>query len=209
MGQDAGRPGTVLEEAAAVFFSGDPEPDGVPLQRDGAVAYDAIKAESRYMQHFGRIQLHLHTVLGGIGVNQLSRRITVHVHVVRQQRVEAHDAVLAGPDDLTVGVTPQEQVGHHGLAHDEGGHFLVGFIMQEPVQRMICRFPAAAVCFLIDGQRQGGDGLRDDPYTSVYCRNLDRGLWVDGLAGPAGAEVKGRRSGHGVLRSIAGPEQEG
>ena len=84
MRQDAAGPRAVLEELAAVLLRGDAQPNGRLLQRDGAVAHDAVKAETGDVQHILRIQL-LHAAFAGrIGVGQLALRIPIHRHVVGQ-----------------------------------------------------------------------------------------------------------------------------
>ena len=50
--QDTGRPGTIGEELAAIFFGRDAKADGVFLQRNGTVADDAVEAQTGDVQDF-------------------------------------------------------------------------------------------------------------------------------------------------------------
>ena len=75
------------ESSALVFFGRDSKADGVPLQRDGAVADDSVKAQSRDMQHILRLQLHLLTVLVRIGVDEIPLAVPINIHMIRQKWV--------------------------------------------------------------------------------------------------------------------------
>ena len=83
--------------------------------------------------------------IGVVDVVQLAAFISVHFDILRQQRIQPQHGVFAIPDDLCVGIAPEEQVGHQGLPENESRHFRVGLSVQNLVQRMIPRFFLVAV----------------------------------------------------------------
>ena len=84
--------------------------------------------------------------IGVVDVVQLAAFIAIHFDVFRQQRIQTQHCVLAIPDDLCVGIAPQEQMGHQGLPKHKGRHFRVGLSVQDLVQRMIsCLFLVAVL----------------------------------------------------------------
>ena len=102
MHQDAGGPGTVGKDLTAVFFDGKSQADCALFKRDGAIADHAVKAQPGNVRHLEWIQVHRPAVAGGVGVRQVALAVTIHINVVGQQRVQPHDAILAGADDLAV-----------------------------------------------------------------------------------------------------------
>ena len=66
--QDAAGASAILEKGAAVFLGGDSQADGVFLQRDGAVAHDAVKAQAGDVQHVLRSQMYCAALRGGVGI---------------------------------------------------------------------------------------------------------------------------------------------
>ena len=73
-----------------------------------------------------------------IDVEDLSFLVPVDFHVLREQRIEAKDAVLSIPDDLCVTVSPQEQMRHHDFPEGETRHLRIRLPVQQLIQRMIC-----------------------------------------------------------------------
>ena len=113
MRQDTGRPGTVGEELAAVFLGRDAEADGVFLQRDGTVADTAVEAQTGDVQDVLRLDHHGLAVAGGIGVRQVALAVPIHIHVIREQRIQADHRVLSAADDLAVAVSVEKKVCQH------------------------------------------------------------------------------------------------
>ena len=84
--------------------------------------------------------------IGVVDVVQLAAFIAIHFDVFRQQRIQTQHCVLAIPDDLCVGIAPQEQMGHQGLPKHKGRHFRIRLSVQDLVQRMIsCLFLVAVL----------------------------------------------------------------
>ena len=173
----------IFEEGAAVFLGGDAQTDGVLFQRDGTVTHDAVKAQTRNVQHIRGLQRDRIALRGRVGVDKRAcLAIPVHLHAVREQRVQAGNVVLARADDLAVGIAPQQQMAEHDLAQDEGGHLGVRLIVEDSVQRMICRLLTAGFGLLIDRQRQGRDGFSDHTHAGIDRGHLHGVLGVDRFA---------------------------
>ena len=99
----------VGKELAAILLRGDPQADGIFLDGNRAVAHDPVKAQAGDVEHILRAQPHRFTLGGGIRIGQLPRAvIPIHLHVVRQQRVQSDDLPASAANDLTVRVAPQQ-----------------------------------------------------------------------------------------------------
>lgn len=142
MRQDAAGACAVGKELASVLLSGDTQTDSRLFKGNGTVAHDAVKAESGNVEHIPRFKPPAFAVAGCIGVCQKASGIAVNFHLVRQKRIQTVDLVSAGADDLAVGIAVQQQMRQHRFPQDERGHFLVGLIVDQPVQRMFRRFSA-------------------------------------------------------------------
>ena len=59
--------------------------------------------------------------------------IPVHRHAVWHQRIEGNNLALAVTDDLRVGIAPQKQMRHQGLAENETRHLRVWLVVQKEV----------------------------------------------------------------------------
>src|SRR5699024_5060903 len=70
--QYAGGHRAIAEKLRAVFFGGDTQPDRTLLQRDGAVAHDAVKAEAGDVQDVRGVEAYHAALAGGIGIGQLA-----------------------------------------------------------------------------------------------------------------------------------------
>ena len=198
--QHAGGHRAVAEEFRAVLLSSNAQPNGALLQRDGAVAHDAVETEAGDVQNVRGVEAHHAAFAGGVGVGQLAPAVAVDLHVVGQQRIQTDNAIAPSADNLGIGISPQEQMGKHRFTPDEGGHFRVGFVVQKMLQRMFQRLDAALVCSLKHIERQAGHGLSDDAYTGVNGGDLNGRARGDALAGHAAAKVKRWCGGDGVLR---------
>ena len=78
----------------------------------------------------------------------------------------------------------------HGLTPDEGGHLLVGLVMQQTVQRVLCGLSAAIIGNLVRMHRQTGDSFGDNADTGVHSRDLYGRGRRDRLTRGVGAEVE-------------------
>ena len=118
--------------------------------------------------------------IGVVDVVQFSAFIAIHFDVFRQQRIQTQYRVLSIPDDLCVGIAPEEQMGHQGLPEDESRHLRVRLPIQDFVQRMIpCLFLVAVVIrHPIQMQRQGRNGLCQQSNTGIHGRDLHGGFFV-------------------------------
>jgi hypothetical protein len=76
--------------------------------------------------------------------------IPVDCHTVWHERIQSHDLTFAVPDDLRIGISPEEQVGHERFPENKGRHLGIRLIMQEHIQRMFdsLRFSAAFAIFV-------------------------------------------------------------
>ena len=209
MRKHAGGSGTILEELAAVLLGGDAKANGVLFKRYRAVSDNAIKAQAGNVQHILRLELDGLAFRGGVGVCENPFTVPVHRHVIRQERIQPDDAVAPGTDDLAVAVAPQKQVGEHGFPPDEGGHFGVGFIMEQSLNRVFRGLGAAVVGVFVHVELLAGDGFCDDADAVIDRGQLHSGLCGDRLARTAGAKIKGGRSTDGVLRLVTGTEPAG
>ena len=106
----------------------------------------------------------------------------------------------------TGNVAPQQQVRQHGLAPDEGGHLLVGLVMQQTVRRVLCGLSAAIIGNLVHMHRQTGDGTGNHADAGIHSRGLHSRGWRDRLTGGAGAEVERRRGADCITGLISCPE---
>jgi hypothetical protein len=76
--------------------------------------------------------------------------IAVDRHTVWHERIESHDLAFAVPDDLRVGISPEEQVRHERFPENKGRHLRIRLIMQEHIQRMFdSLFLAAAFAIFV------------------------------------------------------------
>ena len=200
MSQDTAGSCAVGEELAAVFLGGKAETDGVLFQRNGAVAHDSVEAQSGNVQHVLRAQAHHLALAGGVVVDELSTVVPVHLHLIRQQRIQPQNVAAPVAQDLAVGVAVNQEMGEHDLPQDEAGHLGVRLVVQDAVQRMLRRLDAALALILIYVQGQAGDGLGDDAHTGIDRAHLDGGGRRDGFAGRAGAEIEGGSGADAVRR---------
>lgn len=79
---------------------------------------------------------------------------------------------------------------NHGLTPDEGGHLLVGLVMQQTVQRVLCGLSAAIIGNLVRMHWQTGDSFGDNADTGVHSRDLYGRGRRDRLTRGVGAEVE-------------------
>ena len=86
--------------------------------------------------------------------------VPVNRHAVWHKGIESNDLTLAVPDHLSVGVTPQEQVGHERLPEDEGSHLRIRLIVKQEVQRMVEGFFLPAILVIpVQVERQACDSF--------------------------------------------------
>ena len=96
----------------------------------------------------------------------------------------------------------------HGFPPDETGHFGIGFIVKNAVQRVVYGLLTAGLILLENGERQTGHGLRNDPDAGVNSGHLNSRSRVDRLAGTADAEGKSGGRADGVSGLIPCTEQK-
>ena len=124
------------------------------------------------MQHLAWIKRPRFTVAGGVGVSQVALAVPVHLHVIRQQRIQAVDLRAACADDLAVAVPIEQQMRQHGFPPDKRGHLQIRLVVDQAVQRMFDGLPAAFIRGFIHMERQAGDGFGDHAHAGVNGRNL-------------------------------------
>ena len=152
------------------------------------------------MQHVLGAQAHHLALAGGVVVEELSAVIPVHLHLIRQQRIQPQNVAAPVTQDLAVGVAVDQQVGEHDLPQDEAGHLGIGLVVQNAVQRMLRRLDAAFALILIYVQGQAGDGFRNDAHAGVDRAHLNGGGCRDRFSGRAGAEIEGGGGADAVRR---------
>ena len=207
MGQDAGRCSAISEKLPAEFLSGYGQPDRVSLHSDGGISHDAVEPQTRDVKHIFRAEFYLLAVGGRIGIGELPLVIPVHFHPIRQKGIQPHDVSAAGPKNLAVGIAPQKQVGEHGFPPDAAGHFRIGFVMQDAVERVIQCFLTSVFILLEDGERERGDCFRDHAHAGVHSGHLNGRAGVDALSGTGHTKGKCRGSTDRVFRLIPGAKQ--
>ena len=159
------------------------------------------------MQHLAWIKRPGLAVAGGVGIGQVALAVPVHLHVIRQQRIQAVDLRAACADDLAVAVPIEQQMRQHGLPPDKRGHLQIRLVVDQAVQRMFDGLPAAFIRGFIHMEGQAGDGFGDHAHAGVNGRNLNGRAGADRLAGTAHTEVKAGRGGYGVLGLVPRPKQ--
>lgn len=63
--------------------------------------------------------------------------IPIHGHAIRHQRIQRNDLTFPVSDNLSVGIAPEEQVGHESFPKHKGTHFRIRLIVEKMVQRVI------------------------------------------------------------------------
>ena len=197
--QHTTRCGTVGEEFRAILLTGNRHADSILCHSDGAVANQAIEAESGDMQHIRRLKrygelLVLDSFVRAtiIGVVQTAVFVSVHGHLIRHQRVQSYDLIFAVANDLCISVTPEEQMCHERFAEHERAHLRVWLIVEQAVERMVERHCfATAVRVFIKVQRQSCDSFRQDADAGIHGGHLHGRAFRYRLAGCRAAHEKG------------------
>ena len=114
---------------------------------------------------------------------------------------------FSAPDDLTIGVAPQEQVTERRFPPDKAGHLRVGLVVEQAVQRMIHGLLTAVGGGFIHAHRKAGDGFRDHANAGVHRGHLHGVLGIHRLAGSGRAEEERRRRGYCVAGLVPGTEE--
>ena len=199
--QDAAGLRAVAKEAAAVFLHSQRGAEAVLHHGDGREAYQTVEAKPWDMENLIRpeedVLVPLARLLVGVCVVDVvdaAVLVPVDLHVLRQQRVQRHDAVPAVPDDLGVCVAVQEQVRHQRLEEGEARHLRVRLAVQQLIQRMLRGADLVApggVGVFVEVQREPRHRLCQQTDTGVNRGNLHGGFLVDGFAGVSLAENEG------------------
>ena len=214
--QHAARSRAVGKELRPIFLTGNRHADGVLRHSDGGIAHQPVKAKPWDVQHIGRMQPDktafdrrcvIHA--DGVFVIKLSLAVAIHCHPVRHQRIEGNNLALAVPDNLGIGVAPQEQMRHERFPEHEGTHLRVWLVMQEQIQRMVNGFLLAAVLLVtVEVQRQTCHRFRQDADTGIHRRHLHGRPLINPLARSASSKEKAVGAAHGaVLGLIPGTEK--
>lgn len=136
---------------------------------NGREADQPVKAKAGDMEDFIGTEVDILPVfpwhfirVGVINIIEVPRLIPVYLRIFREQRIQPQYGVLPIPDDLRIGVAPQEQVGHHSLPEGKAGHFRVWFPVEDFIKWMIQRLflRISIACISVQVQRQARHGLR-------------------------------------------------
>ena len=80
-------------------------------------------------------------------------------------------------------------MGDHHFPEDKAGHLRVRLIVEQEIKGMIfCPDPVAVLAFLIEMERQAGNGLCKDSHTGIHSGHLHCGAFIDCLPGSALSE---------------------
>ena len=139
-----------------------------------------------------------------VDIVKLATLISIHFDILRQKRIQTQHRVLAIPNNLCIGVAPEEQVGHQCLPEDKGCHLRVGLPIQNLVQRMIpCLFLVAVIVrHTVEMQRQCCNGLCQQTDTGIYGRDLHGGFFIHLLPGIGTTKHKGLPGIADVIRDL-------
>ena len=92
--------------------------------------------------------------IGSLGpeilIIDVSILIPVYGHAIWHQGIQGCDLSLSIPDNLHIGITPQEKVCEERLPEGIGRHLLVRFTVKKKVQRMICCLYLAAILLFVE-----------------------------------------------------------
>ena len=86
-----------------------------------------------------------------VDIVELATFISVNFDIFRQKRIQTQHRVLAIPDDLCVGVAPEEQVRHKRFTENKRGHFGIRLIVKQAVQGVVDCFLLTACLPLLRG----------------------------------------------------------
>ena len=197
--QNPGRLRSVFEEGTSVFLDSKRRAEGVLHHGNGRETDQPIEAKPWDMQNLiplendVLIMLTWHLVcVGVVGIKQVAVFRPVDLHIFREQWIKPQNSVFAITDDLCVGVSPKEQMHHHGFPEGETRHLRVCLPVQDFVERMVCRtfLAVTLVGELVKMERQACHRLRQEPDTGIHRRNLERGFFIHPLAAVCHAEDK-------------------
>ena len=135
-----------------------------------------------------------------------ARSSTLNAHYTSSTVICAMCDTIEKMGFRTGNVAPQQQVRQHGLAPDEGGHLLVGLVMQQTVRRVLCGLSAAIIGNLVHMHRQTGDGTGNHADAGIHSRGLHSRGWRDRLTRGVGAEVERWRGANCITGLIPCPE---
>ena len=71
-----------------------------------------------FPRHFIRVSM--------VDIIELPLFVTVYLHILREQRIQAEDVIPSIPDDLAVGIPPQKQMCHQRFPPGKAAHLIVG-----------------------------------------------------------------------------------
>ena len=196
--QYTGRGCAIGEELSSVFLCSDGKADGVFCHCNRAIADKPVKAETGNMEHVGGLQNNRFTLAADL-VNgaevlivELAILVPIHTHLVGHQGIQCHDLALTVPDDLSIGIAPEEQVRHECFPEDEGTHLWIRLIMKNQVKRMVDSFFLAAVAVVsVNMKREPCDSFGQNTDAGVNRSHLHGTAFRYRLAGGAATHVKG------------------
>ena len=201
----------IFEEGRAVLVHRNGSTEAVLHHGDWRKTDQAIKAQTRHMEDLIPAKVEVFVLLsrhficvGVVDIVELTALISVHFDIFRHQRIQPKHRVLSIPDDLCVGIAPEEQVGHHRFPEDKGCHFRIWLPIQNLVQRMIpCLLLIAIVIrHPVQMQRQCRNGLCQQTDTGVHGRDLHGGFFIHLLPGIGTAKHKGLPGIADIIRDL-------
>ena len=129
--------------------------------------------------------------VGVVDVIQLALFGAVNLHVFRQERIQAQNRILTVPHYLTIGVSPQQQVGHDRFPIGKAGHFRIWLPVENSIQRVVrCLFLSVISCHLEQVQGKLRHRLRKETHAGIHGCDLHGGFLIHLLAAVGSAEHK-------------------
>ena len=187
----------IPEKRTAVLFNGQHSAQAVLHHGNGRKTHQPIEAQTGDMEYLIPAEVNVLVLfarrfirIGMIDVVDFAVVIAVYLDIFRQKRIQADHIILAIPDDLAVGVPPQEQMGHERFTPGKARHLRVRHQVEQPVQRMVLRhfFPIPIVRIAVQMEGKLSDGFRQQPHTGIDRGDLHRGLLVHLFTAGRGAE---------------------
>lgn len=112
----------IFEERGTVLIHRNGSAEAVLHHGNWRKTNQTIEAQPRYMENLVSAKVDILVLLSRnficvciVDIVEFTALVSVHFDILRQKRIQAQHCVLAIPDDLRIGIAPEEQVGHQGF----------------------------------------------------------------------------------------------
>ncbi len=201
----------ILEKGRAILVHRNGSAEAVLHHSDWRKTNQTIEAQPRHMENLIPAKVDVFVLLSRnfirvcmVDIVEFTALVTIHLDIFWQKRIQPKHCVLTVPDNLRIGIAPEEQVGHQRFPEDKGCHFRIWLAIQNLVQRMIpCLFLVAVVVrHPVQVQRQGGNGFCQQTDTGIHSRDLHSSFLIHLLPGIGTAKHKGLPGIPDVIRDL-------